>query len=495
MEGKKEKSDNIKPSTRSAKSTTSENAGKSSKNEDSVRHVDGARDKAMPHDKIDKATDSDRSETNRDSPPELIDTLVKSIASLTESLKTVKENQDDMVTCMMAAGAPPSYVGKGKGRGKRSAPRDEESRPQAAKPTQQPSTAKAAKPTQRREEQPSTAKKARREEIDLNHRDSELDYSEDDSDNEVDFTSDDIENQIDAFLQTAQELGPPDRRQPPLLPLNPPGPSGSGNGGMACAAAMVEPRPEDLDASLASFAQDLITDEDMGPNINSQLADILSNLLGKKMSDDKVKARIEENPPPQNVPLLHPPRVNECIWELMRAAPRSTDIRLRKIQVRLTRGLVAMARLAEVLLDNKKKGTNPDLADCLNRCLQSFALLSNANYEISLRRRETLRTQLNPRYSRLCYPSTPVTSDLFGDDVTKLVEDITKVNKIGASIAQNYNYNNKGYNNSNNNNNNRYGQGNRGGRGRGSFRGKRGNGNQAKNGRWRGNAQKNSKSQ
>ena len=33
MEGKKDKSDNIKPSTRSAKSTTSENAGKSSKNE------------------------------------------------------------------------------------------------------------------------------------------------------------------------------------------------------------------------------------------------------------------------------------------------------------------------------------------------------------------------------------------------------------------------------------------------------------------------------
>ena len=478
MDGKKDKVDSIKSSTRSAKSSSHENSAKSTKSDDHVKHVESGRDKAHAE-KVVEAKKNDKSTDKVSDDQPHMESILKSIASLTEGLKFVRESQDDMVQCMLAAGGQPC-LGKGKGRGKRSAPRDEEP------PRVQPS-----KTSHRRETAPSVAKRARREEVDLNYRDSELDYSGDESDQEVAFTSDDIENQIDAFLQTACE--PPARsKQPPLLPLDVPGPSGSQS--RQPVSHVHDISDEELDASLSLFAQDLTTDEDMGPDINNQLADILTNLLAKKMPDEKVKSRIEENPPPRNVPLLHPPRVNECIWELMKAAPRSTDIRLRKIQVRLTRGLVGLARLAEVLLANKKKGTHPDMADCLNRCLQSFALLSNANYEISLRRRETLRSQLNPRYSRLCYPSTPVTSDLFGDDVQKLVEDITKVNKIGADIAQKYEYN---YKNKNYNNNNKFGQSHRGGRGghQGSFRGRRRDDKQSKNGRWRGNGQKGNKGQ
>ena len=419
-------------------------------------HVDGLRDhegtRGVPEDR------------GRQTPS--LDSVSSSIKDLTKSLKSMQDNQEDLVNVMMAAGGKP-FFGKGKGVGKRSAPRAEDTTPRGPKVTAM---------------EPPHAKRAKMHEMS----DSELDYS-DNSEDELAFTSDDIENQIDNFLNTAR-YDPPSRPRKPQPPPAVPGPSGSQV--QAPVTLTVSDTEEDVrDESLAGFAQDLTTDEDVGPDLNGQLAEIMTNLLGKKLSDEKIKTRVEEYPPPRNVPLLHPPRVNECIWELLKAGPRSADIRMRKIQVRVTRGLVALARLAEVILTHKKRGTAPDLADCLNKLLQSVALIANGNYEISLRRRETLRSQLNPQYSRLCYPSTPVTTDLFGDDVTKLVEDITKVNRLSSSIGQSYR---KQYGNNNSNNNRGFNSRNQGGRGRGGYNKgqRRGGNNQSKNSKWRGNGQR-----
>ena len=313
---------------------------------------------------------------------------------------------------------------------------------------------------------------------------SDPDYYSDDSfsEGEIAFTSDEIENQIDEFLKTAHDTIAP-KKLPPLLPLA--GPSGSG----ACAQQQDEVSDEPLDEGLSHFAQDLATDEDYGPELITQLAEVLNNILSKKLSEEKLKTRIDENPPPWNIPLLHPPRVNEAIWEVLKAGPRSSDIRMRKIQVRLTRGLVALARLADSLLSHKKKGTSPNLGAALDMALQSFTLVGNANYELSLRRRETLRTQLNPQYGRLCYQSTPITENLFGDDITKRVEDITKVQRLGYNLGKNSNknYNNGGRGGKTYYNNNRGGGRGRG-RGRGSFN-QRSNDYGSKNGKWRGGGQ------
>ena len=401
--------------------------------------------------------------------------LTKSLCDLASSLKTVQANQKEMVDVMMAAGAQPFFekaspaCPKNKGKGKRSKPPKED-----LPPPREPTIPSRRQP--RCEDNAPPPKKKRREEMfELNARDSELDYSDrEGSEDEIAFTSDEVELQIDEFLKTAEHASFKPKGKP-LISITPPKEKPSTSRAQSSRHSVSEERDEPivlpdewLDEGLASFAQDLATDEDVGPPVNKQLAEIFTNLLSKKLADDKVKQRIDENPPPNNIPLLHPPRVNECIWELMKAAPRSTDIRMRKIQVRLTRGLVAIARLADSILEHKRKGTNPDLGTCLNTILHSFALIGNANYEISLRRRETLRSQLNPKYSRLCYPSTPVTADLFGDDVTKLVEDITKVQRLGASIAGGYSGGYRGGHHGHNSNGYR-GRGNN--RQRGGFRG------------------------
>ena len=61
-------------------------------------------------------------------------------------------------------------------------------------------------------------------------------------------------------------------------------------------------------------------------------------------------------------------------------------------------------------------------------------LLSNANTEVNLRRRERLKPELHPRYRHLCNPSNPITSQLFGADLPKAVKDIDEANKISSKL-------------------------------------------------------------
>ena len=61
--------------------------------------------------------------------------------------------------------------------------------------------------------------------------------------------------------------------------------------------------------------------------------------------------------------------------------------------------------------------------------MDGVLLLANANQELSYRRRELMRPQLNTNSRHLCSPSNPVTAELFGDDL-KAVKDITDTNKL-----------------------------------------------------------------
>ena len=57
-------------------------------------------------------------------------------------------------------------------------------------------------------------------------------------------------------------------------------------------------------------------------------------------------------------------------------------------------------------------------------------LLLSANRELNLKRRGLIRPDLNKQYSPLCNPSTTVSTFLFGDDLSKEVEELTKSQKL-----------------------------------------------------------------
>ena len=59
----------------------------------------------------------------------------------------------------------------------------------------------------------------------------------------------------------------------------------------------------------------------------------------------------------------------------------------------------------------------------------------SGNREFNLRRRELLRPSLNSQYATLCNPSTPITSELFGDDISKEIDQVAKANQLGNKLA------------------------------------------------------------
>ena len=66
--------------------------------------------------------------------------------------------------------------------------------------------------------------------------------------------------------------------------------------------------------------------------------------------------------------------------------------------------------------------------------MDGVQLLTNANRELNIRRREALKPELHISYRYLCAPSNPITTELFGDDLPKAVKDVADTNRITSKI-------------------------------------------------------------
>jgi hypothetical protein len=68
--------------------------------------------------------------------------------------------------------------------------------------------------------------------------------------------------------------------------------------------------------------------------------------------------------------------------------------------------------------------------------VDALALLGHTNYDLSLRRRETMKPSLNKEYASLCSSQTSVTSMLFGDELQSQLNAIRASNRISQTATQ-----------------------------------------------------------
>ena len=61
----------------------------------------------------------------------------------------------------------------------------------------------------------------------------------------------------------------------------------------------------------------------------------------------------------------------------------------------------------------------------------ALALLGHVNIELSYRRRDAIKPNLNNEYSSLCSSQVPITGLLFGDELKSQLNNIKATNKIG----------------------------------------------------------------
>ena len=68
--------------------------------------------------------------------------------------------------------------------------------------------------------------------------------------------------------------------------------------------------------------------------------------------------------------------------------------------------------------------------------MDSIALLANANFKLNMARRELIKPELNPPYTRLCKDEIKPSTKLFGDDLSKHLKDMDEAKKVGRQMQK-----------------------------------------------------------
>lgn len=143
---------------------------------------------------------------------------------------------------------------------------------------------------------------------------------------------------------------------------------------------------------------------------------------------------------PENCDKMAAPLVNQEVWKIMDRRGHATDKSMVEIQNLLASGMVPLIKLASELKDQMKE--NENIKTLLSDAMTVFG---QVQYNLSLRRRFTIRPYLNRKYSGLCNSSFPITSMLFGDQIDKEIKAADASKYLGVKNAQGYQ---SGYQNS-----------------------------------------------
>ena len=127
---------------------------------------------------------------------------------------------------------------------------------------------------------------------------------------------------------------------------------------------------------------------------------------------------------PENCTNLVAPKIKKQIWQQLRQETRNTDSAFQKAQFLLISGLYAVLQMC-----------NSSSGEQKNALTHTAVLLLSANRDLNLKRRDLIRPDLNKQYASLCNPSTTISTFLFGDDLNKEVEELTKSNKVSHKVT------------------------------------------------------------
>ncbi|VDI78243.1 Hypothetical predicted protein [Mytilus galloprovincialis] len=184
---------------------------------------------------------------------------------------------------------------------------------------------------------------------------------------------------------------------------------------------------DEFDYELPKIFED---DEKYDEEVSASLAKVFDNIC-KKKSDVSVMTR--EMKIPVNCKSLVAPPVNAEIWQFLERKAKTADLNLQTIQKSLGCGMVPLIRVAEIL-----KSKTPDVKLMRENISKALAILSNTHFELSIKRRMSLKPHIDKKYHQLCNRNEDVGSNLFGDEVGKRLKDINEINKINKNITSSY---------------------------------------------------------
>ena len=168
--------------------------------------------------------------------------------------------------------------------------------------------------------------------------------------------------------------------------------------------------------------------------ISEKLAKIVKNRWPYKLSDGQLKEKTEKYLRPANCDNFITPEVNLEIWERLDRQTRERDLKLSTLQSTTTKVGYICTKATELLLQARWESKSPDIEQLIRMHTDALGLLGHISFEISQRRRDAIRPNLNKEYATLCASHVPITKMLFGDKQTQL-NHIRASNKISNTTS------------------------------------------------------------
>ena len=194
---------------------------------------------------------------------------------------------------------------------------------------------------------------------------------------------------------------------------------------------------------LDEIVQSMNKTENTDAKISEKLAKIVENRWLSKLSDGQLKEKTEKYLRPTNCDNFITPKVNPEIWERLDRQTRGRDFKLSTLQSTTTKVGYICTKATEFLSQARRENKSPDIEQLIRMHTDALGPLGHISFEISKRRRDAIRPNLNKEYATLCASHVPITKMLVGDELQTQLNHIRASNKI--SNATSTQGGNKGY--------------------------------------------------
>jgi hypothetical protein len=128
------------------------------------------------------------------------------------------------------------------------------------------------------------------------------------------------------------------------------------------------------------------------------------------------------------------------ILKQMSSEHKMRDVKLQRIQNILGKVTCPLLYLLDLFVEKSSKNegmSKEEIKSTTQLCKDVYQLVQVTYSDITFRRRTFVKDDLQDRYKGLCNEDTPVTDQLFGDDIKEKVKELDAEFSIGRKIGKN----------------------------------------------------------
>lgn len=174
----------------------------------------------------------------------------------------------------------------------------------------------------------------------------------------------------------------------------------------------------------------------MGQAVSEQMAEMVKNFLGRSRKGAKIDELLLEFLRPKNMPYLKAPFIEDEIYRDLAAGARHFDKNCRQLQGYILAAITALTiSLQSLILTGK---LHPLITDAGVRVKKAIQLLAFSTKELNDRRKDALKSSVNPEYLPLLKHAKPPSHDwLLGGELHESIKKCDDSKKLSEKIMKN----------------------------------------------------------